>query len=352
MKKVSVLQLFFALFIITLLLFLYEGFFVKKNFSVNLDEELEEIAAITKAAAKPTPTPTPAQFSIIFAGDAMFDRNIRIKVEAYAKENQILPADTPGAYDFIFEDLKDLFNKQDLVLVNLEGPITTFKSKSVGTIPGSTNNYFFTFDPVVINTLKNNKINLVSLGNNHILNFAQVGLDQTIKFLDEGQIAYFGQVGSDKVPAFYIYEEKGLKIAFVNYNYALSPSFESSLEDVRQLKEKVEAGELDLIFVYTHWGIEYQTIANQTIVNQAHQLIDNGADLIIGSHPHVVQNNEVYKNKMIYYSLGNFIFDQYFEENVKKGLLIEVKINAETKEMEFKEYPVDIDNSGQTKLAS
>jgi len=81
----------------------------------------------------------------------------------------------------------------------------------------------------------------------------------------------------------------------------------------------------------------------------AHEFIDNGADLVIGSHPHVIQTKEVYKGKAIYYSLGNFIFDQYFSPYTQKGLAVEVELGSQGS-LDLKEYTVEMKNSGQTVL--
>jgi len=113
---------------------------------------------------------------ILFVGDLMFDRGIRY----YAEKN--------GGNDFIFKEISKFLKDKDLVVANLEGPITKNQSVSAGTVPGSTNNYFFTFDPSVARTLYKNNIKLVSLGNNHILNFNYDGLAETKKYLDEANV--------------------------------------------------------------------------------------------------------------------------------------------------------------------
>jgi hypothetical protein len=100
---------------------------------------------------------------IMFVGDLMFDRGIRY----YAQKN--------GGNEFIFDKIDPTLASNDLVVANLEGSITNEKSVSAGTVPGSPNNYFFTFDPSVAETLFNENIKLVNLGNNHILNFGQKG---------------------------------------------------------------------------------------------------------------------------------------------------------------------------------
>jgi poly-gamma-glutamate synthesis protein (capsule biosynthesis protein) len=99
----------------------------------------------------------------------------------------------------------------------------------------------------------------------------------------------------------------------------------------------------DIVIVQMHWGVEYEHKFNPTQQRLAHELIDAGADMIIGHHPHVVQGMEVYKNKPIFYSLGNFIFDQYFSPNTQEELA--VKINWQPAKMEIELIPMKSDAS-------
>jgi gamma-polyglutamate biosynthesis protein CapA len=134
-------------------------------------------------------------------------------------------------------------------------------------------------------------------------------------------------------------------VAFVSFNQFVSNQpLEKAIEDIKAAKQKA-----DIVIVTPHWGNEYQSIAQGQVVEWAHAFIDAGADVIIGAHPHVIQQKEIYKTKTIYYSLGNFIMDQYFSKETKEGLLVEVIINK-NKELAFKEYYVDIQNNGQTVL--
>ena len=106
--------------------------------------------------------------------------------------------------------------------------------------------------------------------------------------------------------------------------------------------------------VSPHWGTEYKLAASESQKTIAHQFIDAGADIIIGTHPHVIQGPEgtpeIYKGKNIYYSLGNFIFDQYFDENVRNSLGVTIKIDKNTKQLEFSEKRFYLDKNGQTIL--
>ena len=120
---------------------------------------------------------------------------------------------------------------------------------------------------------------------------------------------------------------------------------QTALDDLQKIKPLS-----DLIIVIAHWGNEYQTTINQTLQTMAYSFIDLGADLVIGSHPHVVQPQEVYKNKTIYYSLGNFVYDQYFSPETQKGLLVEVDINSQTKTMFYTNHNLILSLTGQTLL--
>lgn len=243
------------------------------------------------------------EVKIIFGGDLMFDRHIRSKAEE-------------GDYNSIFDDLREYLLSADVVLANLEGPITEATSVSQGSKIGSPENYTFTFSPEIIDVLEESNIRLVNLGNNHILNFGDWGLNQTKEFLKYSSIKYFGILGREG----HFYKKNGLNIYFINYN-----EFQNIISRDDILKEVSEANEaFDFVVVYTHWGDEYKEEPREDIREFAHKLVLVGADLIIGSHPHVIGEIEYFEDVPIYYSLGNFVFDQYWEESVRKGLLVEV----------------------------
>jgi len=285
---------------------------------------------------QPSPTPTPQCATLLFGGDMMFDRNIRLR------------AQERGNYEFIFENLIPIFSKADAIVANLEGPVTDFPSRSVGSVPGSTNNYFFTFSPNVLTTLSRWPF-IVNLGNNHILNFGQDGLAQTYNYLAETAVPYFGYVQPEQeTKSFLIKEIGGITFGFVNYNQFVTGGKQQAFADIAEIRPMVE-----ILVMYTHWGNEYVQ-ENQVIKDLGYQFVDTGADLIIGSHPHVVQGTEDYKGKRIYYSLGNFVFDQYFETAVKNGLLVEAEvcrsIETQSFDWEFIDYPIQLNKDGTTSL--
>ena len=265
---------------------------------------------------------------ILFGGDMMFDRYIRETGEK-------------RGYDFIFAKMHDRLMTYDSVVANLEGPITTQPSVSIGSRSGEPKNYVFTFDPSVSETLRNNNIRTVNLGNNHILNFGESGLVETRQFLDRSNVDFFGDP-EDDAHRMIAEEIKGMKIAFVNYNQFVDGGDETQvLADIRSAKQTA-----DIVVAYTHWGTEY-VAPPEKVKALAHAMIDAGADAIIGSHPHIVQESETYRGKKIYYSLGNFVFDQFFQDETRMGLAVEMTIHRQDKSLSFEDRRVILSTSGQ-----
>ncbi|MEI8103946.1 MAG: CapA family protein [Candidatus Moraniibacteriota bacterium] len=269
--------------------------------------------------------------TILFGGDLMFDRYIR---QIAMKRGN----------DFIFApDLRERMRSADAVVANLEGPITGNTSRSVGSVIGSRENYIFTFDPSWAQTLKANNITTVNIGNNHILNFGDAGLMETKKYLTDEGVNFFGDPKDGQYQTMTL-NIKGIKIGLVNENQFVADGEAKALADVAALRSQV-----DVLVAYTHWGKEYLP-ATDDERRRAHALIDAGVDVVIGSHPHIVQEKEVYKNKTIYYSLGNFVFDQYEQAATRSGLLVEMRIDPTTRALSFDDIPVTLQTNGQTKL--
>jgi len=281
---------------------------------------------------------TPQSFStskaikLIFAGDLSFDRYIRQMIQEHG-------------FDHPLKDLKPLLLTADLAIVNLESPITNQPSVSLYSAIGSPQNYILTSPPQTASTLYEHNLKLVNLGNNHILNMGQAGLIQTYDYLTAANVQYFGNPGAPTNHRYIIKTIKGFNLGFVNYNQFTPNGFQTALDDIQTVNPIS-----DLIIVIAHWGDEYQTTTNQALQALAHSFIDLGADLVIGSHPHVVQPQEVYKNKTIYYSLGNFVYDQYFSPETQKGLFVEVDINPQTKTMFYTNHNLKLSLTGQTLL--
>ncbi len=264
--------------------------------------------------------------TLLFAGDAMLDRGVRKQIE----KNQ------DPLYPFLL--IADKLRSADFAFVNLEGPITDRGEKT-----GS--EYSFRFEPVgTINALKFAGIDAVSIANNHIFDYGQLGLTDTVAYLRASGIGYARNQES------YEFALGKAKLELLAYTNLYPGQFDlekiaSQISILKMLKAS------DLIIISMHWGEEYQSISNEYQQNIAHQLIDAGADLIIGHHPHVVQEIEEYRGKYIAYSLGNFIFDQYFSEDTMKGLMLEVKV-ADKKISEVNEIPIQITETYQPYIIS
>ncbi|MDP3646354.1 MAG: CapA family protein [bacterium] len=261
--------------------------------------------------------------TILFAGDMMFDRSVRLAIEKNG-----------GAH--IFSCIDPLLKKQDLVVANLEGPITENRSVSATSTVGDPNNFTFTFAPEIAPLLHEHNIRMVNLGNNHISNFGVDGVRSTLAALDGSHVGYFGDPIDFSVAE---HEIRGIHFAFINYNeFSVEGRFASGGGAITHIREARAKGEIPV--VYTHWGDEY-VAAKDSDKELARQFIDSGAEIVIGSHPHVVQGHEVYKGKHIYYSLGNFIFDQYWDDDVSHGLALEVRFKATGVES-VREIPVEL----------
>ncbi|MFZ2153797.1 MAG: CapA family protein [Candidatus Moraniibacteriota bacterium] len=244
---------------------------------------------------------------ILFAGDLMLDRYNR----------KIM---TNKGFQYFTKDMGEIFQTADLNVVNLEGPVTDNQSLAIDTEMENPAHFKFTFDKATKSFLLYNRINLVNLGNNHILNFGEEGATQTVDFLAENKIGYIGSP-LDEHNTYSEREINGLKIALVSYNRFYKLGSENTAAKIREAKNKN-----DIVIVYAHWGNEYDLNMSDAQRDIAHKFIDSGADIIIGSHPHVVQPIEIYQNKAIFYSLGNFVFDQYFSENVKEELIVMISL--------------------------
>lgn len=272
---------------------------------------------------------------IFFVGDMFFDRQIR-KV-MYAKGE-----------DHIFSCIGDFLKEADLVVGNLEGPVTENASVSLLSQVGAPDNFTFTFPTNVPKLLAKNNIKVVSLGNNHIGNFGKQGILSTRKFLEEAGVEYFGGLSGDE--PIHQTKIKGQKISFIAYNEFGGESKEKVAE---KIKSEKAAGQK--VIVFAHWGEEY--IAPVARVKKAAKLFaESGASLVVGAHPHVIQESEILKIKdgeknrkvPVYYSLGNFIFDQYWNKEVSTGLVLEVKIKGN--DLDITEHKVSIGKDGRTCL--
>ncbi|WP_127532516.1 CapA family protein [Paenibacillus kobensis] len=217
--------------------------------------------------------------------------------------------------EYPFSGAVDYLALADLTAGNLENPITTR-----GT-PAQNKQYVFKGAPDLLPPLKDAGFDVVSVANNHTLDQGAEGLLDTIKHLDEAGVPSVGG-GNDDTEAYapVILEANGIKVAYLGISRVLPvtewkadknhPGVAEGYDPKRAVAAIEKAKEqADLVVVMVHWGVERAENPVDEQTNLGKQMIDAGADLIIGSHPHVLQGFEQYKGKWIAYSLGNFIFN-------------------------------------------
>lgn len=198
---------------------------------------------------------------------------------------------------YFLRNVKSVFDQDDLTIVNLEGPLTSATAHVEKQFP-------FSGPKEYANILTSGSVEVVSVANNHSEDYYQQGMSDTKQVLDEKGIGYFGYELSC------VKEVKGIKIGFLGYrSMSLSMNNEAGRAKIKAAIEDLKNNQgVNAVVVFYHWGIEREYYANSDQRELAKFSIDSGADLVIGSHPHVVQGTETYNGKQIVYSLGNFCF--------------------------------------------
>jgi poly-gamma-glutamate synthesis protein (capsule biosynthesis protein) len=260
--------------------------------------QILEIKNPIKENQQSVETVTP--INVLFVGDIMLDR----KVEAQMEKN---------GFNYPFERSKNFLNKNDYVFANLEGPISKNPAKF------SLSAMTFAFSDKIVEPLISANFGILSLANNHTLNMYLDGLEETKTILKQAGIDWVG----DPLACSNDYVVKG-DLIFMAFNTTFSECKGDGIVSI--IAKTKEENPDKFMIISMHWGEEYKTKNSQAQQDLAHKIIDAGADLIIGHHPHAVQDVEQYKNKMIFYSLGNFIFDQYFSEETQQGLAVRFEI--------------------------
>lgn len=271
--------------------------------------------------------------TLMLVGDIMLSRAVGEKMK---KENN---------WHWPFLKIADYLEEADLLFGNLEGPISD-KGRNVGSI------YSFRADPQVIEGLKYAGFEILSVANNHLGDWGKEAMEDTFRILKENGIDYVGG-GYNEVEAHspIIKELDRNKIAFLAYTdlgsrYWMARGNNSGIawidkeriqEDIK--RAKIQAG---IVIVSIHTGEEYAIHSNAIQRSLARTAVEAGADLVIGHHPHVIQEIEKHKDSYITYSLGNFVFDQTFSLETKHGWILKILIESGKIK---KVMPIDIEIS-------
>ena len=260
----------------------------------------------------------------------MLGRNVNKKMHEY---NDFL---------YPFKKVADFTSKANITFANLESPFFD-KCPVVGS-----GTFTFCGDYRSIEGLKLAGFDVLSLANNHILNYGDSGLKQTADLLAQNNISFTNFDPSSKYyDNIYYYSEPavreidGQRFGFLAFNLTFGLKPQIVIEKTKEQIDKV-----DVLIVSLHWGEEYKPKPAKWQVDLAHQLIDSGVKVILGHHSHVIGEYERYNDGLIFYSLGNFVFDQMWSQETREGLV--VKINFEGKEIkDYQTYPVLISDYSQ-----
>ena len=264
----------------------------------------------------------PKVYTLLFVGDVMLGRSV---------QNRINEAQDPL---FPFIRIADITRAADITFANLEGPVS-----ERGVNQGS--QYSFRFEPVgTMSALSFAGFDVVSIANNHVWDWGKDALIDTVLHLDNAGIGHVGAGrNAEEAEKPFIAFLDTTKVAMLGYTNLYPESLEagidhagvssfavsSTIERVRQLKEFAD---VDVVMVSLHWGTEYATSSDAYQQGVARALVDGGVDLVIGHHPHVVQEVERYKDGWIVYSLGNFVFDQFFSKETMSGLMVRALVRG------------------------
>lgn len=258
------------------------------------------------------------EITLSFVGDITLGNYIGQGYEGsfdqeYEKQNQ------DSAY--YLKNVKDVFEKDDLTIANLEGPLTTSQDYAEKT-------FVFQGKPEYVDILADGDIEAVTLANNHSKDHFEQGMTDTKAVLDEKGIRHFGYDESCMM------DVKGIQVGFLGYSfpYELTAEMKKAISDLK--------AQCDIVVVYYHWGIERDKAPMESQRSLAKQTIDAGADLIIGSHPHVLQGIETYKGKKIVYSLGNFCFGGNKNPSDKDTMIYQHTFSFENNELVQEEHEV------------
>ena len=285
-------RLYLLIFLVTLLvinLLLYFGYKIVRN-NLLSDIKTPNLNQLISNSSNPKIPTT----RIILAGDVMLGRTVMTK--SLSLEDLSYP----------FRKVADKLKDGDIVFINLESPI-------VYNCPKIETGFIFCASPEMLNGLSLAGVDIVTLANNHIDNFGKVGINDTKKYLKEVGIEWTNETN------LVIKNINNTKFGFLGLNFIFKIPTEKELNIIKESK-----GNVDVLILGIHWGVEYSLNPTANQKAWAKSFIENGADVIVGHHPHWVQESGYVEGKPVYYSLGNFIFDQMWSEETKKGVVVEL----------------------------
>lgn len=251
---------------------------------------------------------------------------------------------TNPSYPFLYT--QEIFSQGDLLFGNLESPLSLhdeiFMEKT----------FLLRAHPDTVQTLVAGGFDALTLANNHIMDYGPVALADTITLLDKYGIKHAGAGMTLKAArSLAILEKNGLKVALLAFNNSLPLEFNAGISrpgtakgdrDYISKDVKEASAFADLVIVSFHWSAEHLKTPKNYQRSLGKLCIDSGADLVFGHHPHVIQGIERYKDGLIAYSLGNFVFASY-SQKVREAIILQVKMGPSGLK-EARIYPININN--------
>lgn len=288
--------------------------------------------------------------SFLAVGDIMLSRNVAAKIEQ--TNDPLLP----------FAQVGELLSSTDFNIANLESPYSGSDHYP------KTGSLIFNAPPNTIQGLLKYNFKLLNLANNHALDQGLAGLTYTLDYLKQHELLTIGAGQTlDEAWQPVRWEINGISFGFIGASYAsINDNGKTTNNHVARIGElerlRAAISQLkpttDLVIVSMHAGTEYTHNPNVSQQTFARAAIDYGADLVIGHHPHWIQTIETYRDKYIFYSLGNFIFDQMWSQKTREGLTIKVTVTKtpsapqpSTRIKEIELIPVVIENYSTPRLA-
>ena len=267
-----------------------------------VDEPNEEPEQDPTPEPEPDPEPTPEYFTIAMMGDCSLASEHNAKGNAYSYENTV-----GDDYAYPFSIVKPIYADADFVIVNLECVLSDYDVPQNKT-------FRIRAPPEYVNILVEGGVDFVTLGNNHTFDYGQRGYDDTMEILRESGVGFAPDNGWDLFTT-----ANGLTIGVYSKNTV-------SESDVKRAASEMKDAGAELIIMALHWGDEgsYHPTATQKQIGRA--AIDAGANIVMGTHPHTLQEVELYNDGYIYYSLGNWSFGGHTNPRDKDSIIAKLTV--------------------------
>ena len=262
----------------------------------------------------PEPTAESVSITVSMVGDCTLGTDVNFDQSTSFDAFYQMKND-PG---YFFQNVKDIFTADDLTVANMEGTLTTSNDRQQKT-------FAFKGDPSYTEILTRGGVEATNLANNHSHDYGDQSYEDTIQYLEAAGITTFGY---DRTA---VMDVKGIKVGLIGI-YELKDGL-GRQQQVIDTIQKVKDQGAQVIIVSFHWGTEKSNIPDDIQKTLAHLAIDQGADLVVGHHPHVLQGIEKYQGKNIVYSLGNFCFGGNKNPSDKDTMIFQQTFTVENGEL-------------------